>query len=121
MKVGEQIKVRVPAPPHATQRHGIGGETLWVEMLEAPDPDGRWSAKLLNEPLLIPAQWGDTVSVTTDFSREGWVHEVDVSPFVAVDLDEKREYVDGPDMSVSETLERLKGKGCACCGGPLHD
>jgi hypothetical protein len=121
MKIGERVKVHVTAPPHAFRRHRIGTETLWVEVLEAPDAAGRWAGKLLNKPLFIPAEWGDLVSVVTDLDASGPTsHRVDTSPYAAVDLDETREYTDASE-SVSETLERLKKKGCACCGGPLHD
>ncbi len=74
MKVGDQIKVL------------LGGETLWVEMLEEPNPDGRWPAKLLNDPLFAPVKWGDTVTVVTDIGiiaelPTRFPHVVDVSEY----------------------------------------
>ncbi len=114
MKLGDRLKVRMPATPEAKRKHGVEGETLWVEVLELPDDEGRWSAKLLNKPLFIGAEWGDVVAMTTDFGHpSGWSFHVDVSPYVAVDLDAQRR-VDGahkPTLSVNETLELLKGRG----------
>ena len=112
MNVGEKVKVRISAPGTATRRTGVGGETLWVEVLELPDADGRWSGRLLNKPLFIPAEWGDVVSIVTDWDCDplDHPHNVDVSPFVAADLDEKRQFTDAPDMSVNEQLDHMIGR-----------